>query len=164
VLLFARPVAGDPAQVQLAAPDAQLPWSPATDAAVRGVVREVLATDAPPQVTGVGNAFHVPGALPGEGETQVFLQTRDGRPVSLSVLRRPGEQPRFAVALSEIVDDAAAAPRRDTLLWYRLACGLPRTLPDTSTATLSAEERSAAARDYGFVLSSLGACGRTRQR
>lgn len=164
VLLFARPVAADPAQVQLAAPDAQLSWSPETDARVRGVVRDVLAADAPPPVTGVGNAFHVPGALPGEGETQVFLQTRDGRPVSLSVLRRPGEQPRFAVALSEIVDDAAAAPRRDTLLWYRLACGLPRTLPATGTATLSPEDRAAAERDYGFVLSSLGACGRTRQR
>lgn len=164
VLLFARPVAGDPSQVQLAAPDAQLPWSPETDARARGVVREVLAADAPPRVTGVGNAFHVPGALPGEGETQVFLQTRDGRPVSLSVLRRPGEQPRFAVALSEIVDDAAAAPRRDTLLWYRLACGLPRTLPETSVGTLSPEDRAAAERDYGFVLSALGPCDRQRAR
>lgn len=164
VLLFARPVAGDAAQVQLAAPDAQLPWSPATDAAVRAVVRDVLAADAPPRVTGVGNAFHVPGALPGEGETQVFLQTQNGRPVSLSVLRRPGEQPRFAVALSEIVDDAAAAPRRDTLLWYRLACELPRTLPESSTGTLSPEDRVAAESDYAFVLSSLGPCARTRSR
>jgi len=162
VLLFARPVAGDGTQVQLAAPDAQLPWSPQTDAAARRVIAEILAPGAAPRVTGVGNAFHVPGALPGEGETQVFLQTQDGRPVSLSVLRRPGEQPRFAVALSEIVDDAAAAPRRDTLLWYRLACGLPRNLPEASTGTLSPEDRTAAERDYAFVLSALGQCERSR--
>jgi len=165
VLLFARPVAGAPAataQVQLAAPDAQLDWTPALDAAVRRVATQLAAADAPPRVTGVGNAFHVPGALPGEGETQVFLQTEGGRPVSLSVLRRPGEQPRFAVALSEIVDDAAAAPTRDTLLWYRLACGLPPALPEAATRQLSADDRTAAERDYQFVSRSLGPCGRTR--
>lgn len=162
VLLFAKPVAGAADQVQLVAPDAQLPWSPATDAAVRGVARAVVAGDAPPEITGVGNAFHVPGALPGEGETQVFLQTADRRPVSLSVLRRPGEQKRWAVALSEIVDDAAGPPARDTLLWFRLACGLPRQLPESSTAQLGPEDAARAREDYRFVLDQLGPCGRRR--
>lgn len=162
VLLFARPVAGAGGQVQLTAPDAQLPWSSATDALVRRIAQEAVAPDAPPAVTGVGGAFHVPGALPGESETQVFLQTADARPVSLSVLRRPGEERRWAVALSEIVDEAAGPPERDTLLWYRLACGLPRQLPDASTARLEPAEAAAAREDYGFVLDRLGPCVRER--
>lgn len=162
VLLFARPVAGSGSQVQLAAPDAQIPWSPEADARVRRIVQEVVAPEAPPAITGVGNAFHVPGALSGEGETQVFLQTADRRPVSLSVLRRPGEERRWAVALSEIVDEAAGPPARDTLLWYRLACGLPGQLPANSTAQLGAEDAAKAREDYRFVLERLGPCTRER--
>lgn len=164
VLLFARPAPGSAGQLQLIAPDAQLPWSPDADARVRAIARAALAADAPPRLTGVREAFHVAGALPGEGETQVFLQTADARPVSLSVLRRPGERPRWAVALSEIVDEAAAPPPRDTLLWYRLACALPPTLPPASTAGLAPADADAAREDYGFVLAQLGACGRTRGR
>ena len=162
VLLFARGVAAGPGQLQLVAPDAQIGWAPALDARVREVARAVLAADAPPAITGVGNAFHVAGALPGEGETQVFLQTADGRPVSLSILRRPGEEPRVAVALSEIVDEAAGPPARDTLLWYRLACALPPALPAASTADLAPGDAERAQADYRFVIESVGACGRTR--
>lgn len=161
VLLFARPVAGSPDQLQLVTPAAQLAWTPDTDARVRGIVKEIIARDAPPVITGIGNAFHVPGSLPGEGETQIFLTTADRRPVSLSVLRRPGEQPRWAVALTEIVDDAAAPPRRDTLLWYRLACSLPRALPESATASMEAADIDQARADYGFVLEQLGSCGRS---
>ncbi len=162
VLVLARPVPGAIDQVQLVAPDAQLDWAPDTDSRLRSIAREVLAADAPPVITGVGNAFHVPGALPGEGETQVFLTTADQRPVSLSVLRRPGEQPRWAVALSEIVDEAAGPPPRDTLLWYRLACALPATLPERSTAAIEAADAQVAQEDYRFVIAALGDCGRTR--
>lgn len=163
VLVFARPASGGiGGQLQLVAPDAQRPWSAELDATARGVAREAVAADAPPRVTGVGNAFHVPGSLPGEGETQLFLTTANGQPVSISVLRRPGEQPRWAVALSEIVDEAAAPPKPGTLLWYRLACGLPAALPAQSTAELSGEDATTAQEDYRFVLRSLGPCGRTR--
>lgn len=161
VLVFARAVQGSGGQLQLVSPAAQQPWSAALDAAVRRIAAEAVGREAPPQVTGVGNAFHVAGSLPGEGETQIFLQTADGRPVSLSVLRRPGEQPRWAVALSEIVDEAAAPPPRDTLLWYRLACGLPRELPTRSTAQMEGNDADTAREDYRFVLGRLGACGRT---
>jgi hypothetical protein len=161
VLLFARPVAGAADQLQLVGPQAQRDWSADVDARVRTIARAVVAPDAPPVVTGIGNAFYVPGALPGEGETQVFLTTADGRPVSLSVLRRPGERPRWAVALSEIVDEAAAPPAPDTLLWYRLACTLPAALPDHSTATLSPADAESARADYRFVIAALGPCGRT---
>jgi len=162
VLLFARPVANLPDQVQLSAPDAMLPWSAAVDAQVRAIARAAVAADAPPAITGIGNAFHVPGALPGEGETQIFLIAAGGRPVSLSILRRPGEQPRWAVALSEIVDEAAGPPAKDTLLWYRLACGLPSALPETATARLDPANATIAQEDYGFVLAQLGPCGRRR--
>ena len=160
VLLFARPVAGQPTMIQLTTLDGQRDWSAELDALIRRIAREVVAPDAPPAITGLGNAFHVPGSLPGEGETQIFVQTANGAPISLSILRRPGEQKRWAVALGEIVDDAAAAPPRDTLLWYRLACGLPRALPATSLADAEPENAAAAREDYRFVLEQLGPCKR----
>lgn len=162
VLLFGRPVATMPNQIQLVAPDAQIVWTQADDRRVRDIAQAIVATDAPPIITGIGNAFHVPGALPGEGETQVFLTTANGAPVSLTVLRRPGEEPRWAVALSEIVDEAAAPPARDTLLWYRLACALPATLPERSTTSLGGEDATIAREDYALIVRQLGSCGRTR--
>jgi len=163
VLLFARPVPGQPGAVQLTAPDAQMPLTTALDALVRRIAREVVAPDAAPAITGIGNAFHVAGSLPGEGETQVFLtsEARPGaapEPVSLSILRRPGEQVRWAVSLSEIVDEAAAPPARDTLLWYRLACGLPAALPERATASMDPADAAIAREDYQFVRQSLGPC------
>jgi hypothetical protein len=158
VLLFARPVQGRADQVQLVDADSQLIWSPELDAQVRGITTEVLAADAPPAITGVGNAFHVPGSLPGEGETQVFLQTANGAPVSLQVLRRPGEQPRWSVSLGDIVDESAGPPRPATLLWYRLACGLPRELPASALEASDAANAAIAREDYAMVLAALGPC------
>lgn len=160
VLLYARPVAGKFGQVQLTGLDSQRPWTPALDALTRRIAAEALAAGAPPTITGIGNAFHVPGSLPGEGETQIFLTTADSRPVSLTILRRPGEQPRWAVALSEIVDEAAAPPPRDTLLWYRLACALPGELPAASLRAMDEPNAAAAREDYRFVLAALGKCDR----
>jgi hypothetical protein len=163
VILFARPAAGAGGdQVQLVSRDGQFAWSPGLEMLARRAARDVAAADAPPAVTGVGKAFHVPGALPGEGETQIFLNTTNGRPVSLSVLRRPGEEPRWAVALSEIVDDAAGPPAHDTLLWYRLACALPPTLPDASGTGEEPDNAAKAAEDYAYVLGQLGPCRRLR--
>lgn len=158
VLAFARPVAGQAAQIQLVEPGAQHDWSAALEQRVRAIASELAAPDAPPVITDVGNAFHVPGALPGEGETQIFLRTRDNRPAALSILRRPGEQPRWSIALSEIIDDSAPTPQRDTLLWYRLACALPATLPERSTASLSPDDATQAKADYGVVIEQLGPC------
>ncbi|TPG18852.1 hypothetical protein EAH87_10775 [Sphingomonas koreensis] len=160
VLLFARPVAGRPNQLQLIAKDAQRRWTPAADALTRKIAQEAVATDAPPVITGVGHAFHVPGSLPGEGETQIFLSTEDGRPVSLDILRRPGEEPRWAVALSDVTDAAARPPERDTLLWYRLACALPPRLPSSSLDAADPANADLAQQDYRFVLQSLGPCDR----
>ena len=105
-------MAGRAAELRLAARDAQLPFSPEAAARLRAILREASAPGAPPRITGIGRAFHVPGSLPGESETQIFLQTADNRPISLNVLRRPGEQPRWSVALGEMVDEAAAIAAR----------------------------------------------------
>ncbi|MEI9926614.1 MAG: hypothetical protein WDN44_01460 [Sphingomonas sp.] len=158
VLLFARAIAGHPDQIQLTGLDSQRLWSPALDARVRGITEEVLAANAPPAVTGIGNAFHVPGALPGESETQIFLTTAQDVPVSLQILRRPGEQPRWSASLGEIVDESAGAPAKDTLLWYRLACGLPAQLPDSALAGEDPDNARMAREDYALVQRELGPC------
>lgn len=164
MLLLAAAVPNRPGELRLVAPDAQLAWTPENEARVRAIIHAAVRPDAPPRVTGIGKAFYVPGSLPGESETQIFLTTQDDRPISLAVLRRPGEAPRWAVALGEMVDDSAAPPARDSLLWYRLACFLPASLPETSVAELSTEERVAAAEDYRLVIEGLGRCERTIAR
>jgi hypothetical protein len=158
MLLLARPVAGRPGELQLVAHGAQLAWTPATEQRLRTLLTALVAPDAPPRITGISGAFHVPGSLPGESETQIFLTTASAKPVSLSILRRPGEQPRWAVSLSDIVDETAATPARETLLWYRLACALPPALPEAATAALAPEDNAAARADYAVVIAGLGPC------
>jgi hypothetical protein len=65
--------------------------------------------------------------------------------------------------LSELVDDNASTPRAESLLWYRLACTLPRALPPQSLAEASAAEADAIRADYRLVLESLGPCVRNRR-
>ena len=158
VLLFARPVSGRADQLQLIGNHAQRQWTPGLDALVRRIARESVQPDAPPAITGIGSAFHVPGTLPGEGETQIFLNTETGDPISLIVLRRPGQDPRWAVSLGEIVDDSAGPPARETLLWYRLSCGLPETLPAQAIVSEEPGNAAIARADYQFVRRSLGRC------
>jgi len=159
-LIFAKPVAGRPGEVQLLDSDAHLEWSPGLDANVRTIIREIVSADAPPDIIGVKEALHVPGNLQGEGETQIFLRTANDAPVSISVIRRPGLRPQWAVSLSEIVDEAASAPRRNTLLWYKLACFLPDSLPRDSFVSESGRANDLAESDYQFVRQQLGPCGR----
>lgn len=158
VMLFARPVPGKPGEVQLVRPDGQLTWSPALDAQVRAIAAEAVRPDAAPSITGVGSANHVRGALTGEGETTVFLLTADQRPVSLTVIRRPGQSPAWSISLSEVVTDTVGEIQRDTLLWYRLACSLPAALPEASLAGVEPADAAIAREDYRFVLEQLGSC------
>lgn len=164
MLLLAAPVAGKAGELQLVAPDAQLEASTENMTRVRAIVREATSAVAPPRITGIGRAFHVPGAILGESETQIFLQTAQGSPVSLTILRRPGQTAQWAVALGEIVDESAAPPEPGTLLWYRLACGLPAAMPRQSLAEGDAEAARAIVADYRLVLDRLGPCTRTRPR
>lgn len=158
VLAFARGVPGRVDQLILVGPEAQMPWDASLDQRTRAIVREVVATDAPPPVTGVGRAFHVAGTLPGEGETQIFLKTEGDRPLTLAVSRRPNLAPTWSVSASEVIAGDAAPPQHDTLLWYRLACSLPPTLPDSSTASQEPEDAAQAREDYALVVRDLGPC------
>ena len=159
VLLFAS-LSDKPGEIRLVSPRAQVPRTPENEARVRAILTASVAPDAPPAITGIARAFHVAGSLPGEGETQIFLRTADARPISLSGLRRPGETPRWAVALTELVDDSAAPPKPDSFLWYHLACGLPRALPDAAVAGLEGGDATQARTDYRVVLDGLGPCNR----
>ncbi|RDC61046.1 hypothetical protein HME9302_02263 [Alteripontixanthobacter maritimus] len=160
VILFARDVPGQPGVIQLVKPDAQLDWSPALEARLRPILSAFADPAARPAVTAIRDALSVEGNLSGESETQIFLATASGDPASITVVRRPGAPPRWGVSWSDIVDQAAAAPRRDTLAWYRLACFLPRTLPASASLSNDAAARQRAAADYAFVLDELGPCDR----
>lgn len=160
VLLFALPVPGRPDQLQLVTNEAQVAATPAVEAQVRTILGELAAPDARPRVTGVGDAFSVAGNLAGESETQIFLHTATGQPISLSVVHRPNMAPEWGVSWTDLVDESAHPPKRDTLAWYRLACFLPPTLPDRSNIADSPEARMRAAQDYALVIQGLGACPR----
>ena len=161
-LVFARPVAGRPGQLQLVEPAAQIAADVTTDARLRAVIADLASPDAPPLIAGVRDAMSVAGNLAGESETQVFLETTEGTPVSLTVLRRPGQEPVWGVSWTELVDQAAEAPQRGTLEWYRLACFLPRELPQSAYLQREQAARYQAQADYGYILSQLGECARTR--
>lgn len=162
VLLFARTVPGRPGELALVDGGAQIPWSGDIEMRTRAILTEMLSTEAAPRILGVREVLHVPGNLVGEGETQVFLQTENSAPVSLTVVQRPGMAKAWGVSLSEIVDQAARPPARDTLTWYRLACFLPRSMPPGASLSGSAAHVRAAAEDYAFVIRELGECTRTR--
>ena len=161
VLLFARP-GRRAGEIQLIDPGAQMPHSTALEARIRPVLAQLVARDRPPVVTGIRDALSVAGNLAGESETQLFLETVGGDPVSVTITRRPGQAPYWGVSWSEIVDQAARPPRPGTLEWYRLACALPQRLPDQANLTRDSASRARAAQDYRFVLEQLGPCTRSR--
>lgn len=168
VLIFAQPVAAERAgsystnAIRLIAPDAQLPYDAASVAQIRTILAESVRKDAPPAVTAISNGFHVRGTLPGEGETQLFLDTKTGEPVSLIIQTSADGSRRWTAAFGEVVDEGNAHPRVGTLGWYRLACSLPRQLAVEKLGGTAPDDRRRAAADYAYVLRDLGQCARTR--
>lgn len=163
VILFARPVAAQPGELQLVAPDAQILWDPALETRVRGLLAEFYAPGAPQAVTGLREAIHVAGALAGEGESQFFLATAAGDPAAITVSRTPGAAPRWSVSFSELIETNAPPPARESLAWYRLACFLPQQLPLGANLSITPEDRQSASQDYSFVIEQLGSCPRLRR-
>jgi hypothetical protein len=159
-LLFARTVPGRTGEVQLIAPGAQIAYSPAIEARLRPILTELYAANVPPRITGISDALAVPGTLTGESETQIFLATENRSPVSITVLRRPGQRPQWGVSWGEIIDSAARPPAPETLRWFRLACTLPAQLPSNANLARESAERRLAASDYAFVRDALGPCER----
>jgi len=160
-LLFAQAVPGRAGEIQLVSPAAMLPASPELVERARLVLRQIAEGPPLPQVTGVREAISVPGNLAGESETQLFLETAGGEPVSLTVLRRPGMAPEWGVSWTDIVDPAAHPAQPETLAWYGLACSLPRDLPDNAFLQAEAEAQARAREDYALILGELGECARS---
>jgi hypothetical protein len=162
LFLLGTSVAGRPGEIRLSRPDALIQWSAANDALVRSITQEAVQIDVPQRITGIISAFHSAGTILGEGETQIFLRTEKDQPLSLSILSRPGQEKRWAVSTAEVIDESASAPPKFTLLWYRLACGLPRSLSADLVEAASSEDSALAQADYKFVQDALGPCGRKR--
>ncbi|GGC38383.1 hypothetical protein GCM10011371_27220 [Novosphingobium marinum] len=162
VVLFARPVRGRPGELQLVAPDAQLPWTPELEGRLRPVLSQTIAPDAPAEVTGVRELIHVPGTLRGQGETQIFLDTADDSAASITVRHEPGRPPQWGASFSELLADVGNPPREGSLAWYRLACNLPNSLPRDANLSETATARRQAEADYRMVLGELGTCRRNR--
>jgi hypothetical protein len=161
MIIFAVP--GRAGEVRLTAPDAQVAWSAPTAQLVRTILSEALRREGPPAITGVREGFHSAGALPGEGETQIFLSTTDERPVSVTVSRVAEAPVRWFISLGEVAGEGVAPPAQNTLLWYRMACFLPKAMPDGAIDGLAADDAAAVKGDYAVVIAGLGVCPRTRR-
>lgn len=160
VIVFASPMSGggNPSvqALRLTAPHAQQPWSAESEQTVRSILTQALQPAAQGlMVTGVKDAFRTSGDVPGASESQFFLSTEGGRPITLIVKRRPDSAPRVLAATGELVDRAAPVTKQ-TLLWRGLACGMPAALPHAL-----AEDGELAA-DYSLARTAIGACGRTK--
>jgi hypothetical protein len=160
--VLARNGKGQPGDLILSRPDAMIAYSPSNDALVRAITREVVQLGAAQKIISVSRAYYSGGTVIGEGETQIFLSTENRQPMAITIASKPDKPKQWTVSTSELIEETAAIPRRNTLLWYRLACGLPRDLPSDAIdrETPGAIE---AAKDYRFVVSALGSCGRRRK-
>lgn len=161
VLLFGRRVEGRPGELQLVGLQAIQPANPLLEQRVRQVLTQLVQPDRPPVITGVREVMSVPGNLAGESETQLFLETQGGAPVAITVLRRPGMAPSWGVSWTDIVDQSARPPLRETLQWYVLACSLPADLPGAAFIQADPASRARARADYAFVREDLGRCDRS---
>jgi hypothetical protein len=162
VFIMADAVKGRPEQLQLIRPDSLVRFSPENDAMVRSITQEAVLLDAPQRITGIASAFHSAGTVIGEGETQIFLNTENRQPISISVVSRPGASKQWSVSTSELIEETTSTPKRFTLLWYRLACGLPKALPAELVQSGEGENAARAQADFKFVADALGPCGRKR--
>lgn len=161
VFLFARAVPGRPGELQLVTPTAQQYWTVQGEARLRAILRGLTAPDAPARVTGVRELLYVPGNLAGQGETQIFLNTKDNSAASITVRHEPGAAPAWGVSFSELVAEAGHPPQRDTIEWYRLACFLPNLPPARANVSESYAAQQQTLSDYRMVLGDLGVCQRT---
>lgn len=159
-LIFGQSVAGRPGEIRLSGFNAMQPATARLEQRVRHVLGQLAQPDRPPAISGIREAMSVRGNLAGESETQVFLETEDGAPVSISIIRRPGMAATWGVSWTDIVDQSARPPADETLQWYSLACFLPDELPDYALIQRDRESRDRARSDYRLVLDQIGRCAR----
>lgn len=159
VLVFAAPLSGggDPAvqPLRLVSPHGQQPFSTRTEAAVRDILSQAIRPGSEGlMVTGVSDGFRSVGDIAGVSESQFFLATEGGKPMTMVVRRTPDAPASVQVATGDLVDRAAPV-QPFTLLWRGLACGLPDGLPSRLV------EDPELVADYAFARASIGLCGRT---
>ncbi len=159
-VFFADPVPGQPSSVQLLSSDSLIPAGPMIEARLEKVLSQLAAGDTLPAITGIKDVISVAGNLAGESETQMFIETSTGAPVSVSVVRRPEMAPQWGVSLGEIVDQDALPPAPETIAWYRFACELPEQLPAEGYLQTDRASRRQAQEDYAFIKRELGPCER----
>ncbi|GGI74703.1 hypothetical protein GCM10007973_09480 [Polymorphobacter multimanifer] len=153
VLAWLQPPDAEGKTVLMPGPSMQ-PWSAPLEATVRAIATQAVSGTVP-IVTGVSNGFRVPGTVPGEAESQFFLTTKGGKPLTMVVLDRPGQRRQIQVASSDIIDESATSVAPETLLWYRLACALPGRLPASAGGS-----DPALAAAWASAIASLGPCTR----
>ena len=162
--LLGNKATGLPGTIRLSRPDAIVEYSVSNNAMLRAMTKEAVIIDAPQPIVAIASAFHNPGTILGEGETQIFVEAKGNQIYSLSVFSQPGSPKRWAVSTGEVIDESAGAPPKNTLLWYRLACGLPQSLDAKLVESPEADSAAKAQTDYRFIIASLGPCDRSRRR
>ena len=149
-----------PRDLQLLSSDTLFTIGPVIEQRVREVLSQLAAVDRPAAITGIKDVISIPGNLAGESETQIFVETQEGAPVSMNVIRRPGMAPRWGISFGDIVDPSARPPERETLAWYQFACHLPREMPEEAFLQRDRNARAQAREDYAYILDDLGSCER----
>ncbi len=157
-LVFGSNVNNRPDFIKLTHTASMLPYSQDDNNVLRNIIRSIIASDAPQKIVSISSAFHSPGTIIGEGETQIFLNTEFGQPIAISVVSKRGESQRWSVSTSEVIDINASEPTRNSLLGHRLACGLPNSLSNENIEASNAQDRRKAAADYDYVRKALGNC------
>lgn len=157
---FGRHISGRNDFIRLTHTASMLLYSESLNNRVRNSIREVIADNAPQKITSISSAFHSPGTIIGEGETQIFLNTEFGQPMAISVTSKQGQNRRWSVSTSEVIDINATEPRRFSLLGYRLACSLPRSLSPSIIESINQDNREKLLSDYKLVIDSIGLCQR----
>lgn len=135
-----------------------IPYTQNANNALRTIIKDIIAEDAPQKITSISSAFHSPGTIIGEGETQIFLNTETGQPIAISVISKQNQRPKWSASTSEVIDINATEPARNSLLGHRLACGLPNMIDNDKIEAASSKDRRKAATDYDYVRSSIGRC------
>lgn len=159
VMAFAAPLAGgarpEVQALQLVSRAGQQPWSAEAEAQVRAVLQAAQRPGTTGlMVTGISDGFRSEGDIPGTSESQFFLKTEGGQPVTLVVRHVPEQMPAILAGAGEMVDRARPI-QPETLLWRGLACGLPPELPPALA------DKEGLGADYAVALASIGPCART---
>lgn len=161
-LAFGRHIAGNSGFIRLSRTASMTAYSNRINNMVRNNIREAIAANAPQKIIAINSAFHSPGTIIGEGESQIFLSTEFDQPMAISVISKQGQNRRWSVSTSEVIDINATEPKRFSLLGYRLACSLPRSLDPSIIESDDSRNRDKVKSDYKLVLDSVGPCQRQR--